>query len=297
MSWLTALLRRAQPAVATKSPSFQTFGGRRYYADAPYLLPKDGEEINRLDLQHYMLRYALHSNFIAPISQPATILDVGCGTGQWVREMAVQFPQANVVGLDLLAPSSFTAEGDGDWPGNSAFMPGDVVNGLPFADASFDFVHQRLLVGALPASQWPAVVRELARVARPGGWIELVEAAPVPGGGPALQALREWLVSVCQERGLDPLIGPKIGTLLRRAGLDLISFREARLPLGAYGDRLGELTETNFVGFISGIRGLALTYGLTDAQTFDQTLNAARAEIAQGRYTWPYFVTYGQKPA
>jgi hypothetical protein len=44
--------------------------GRRYLADAPYMLPSDDAEINRLDFQHYLLRYALRGNYLAPIGRP-----------------------------------------------------------------------------------------------------------------------------------------------------------------------------------------------------------------------------------
>ena len=55
-------------------------GGGRHLADAPYVLPHDDQEINRLDFQHYMLRYALRGNLESPlVGSPASILDVGSG--------------------------------------------------------------------------------------------------------------------------------------------------------------------------------------------------------------------------
>lgn len=49
------------------------------------------------------------------------------------------------------------------------------LKGLPFPDQQFDYVHQRLLVAAIPAANWPEVIHELVRVTRPGGWVELLE--------------------------------------------------------------------------------------------------------------------------
>lgn len=43
----------------------------------------------------------LHGNYAAPIGSPSSILDVGTGTGRWAREMAITFPNANVVGVDV----------------------------------------------------------------------------------------------------------------------------------------------------------------------------------------------------
>lgn len=56
----------------------------------PYALPNNPQEVNRLDFQHYMLRYVLEANYLAPLvpEQVNMMLDVGCGTGRWISEMA-----------------------------------------------------------------------------------------------------------------------------------------------------------------------------------------------------------------
>ncbi len=46
------------------------------------MLPEHVAEIDRLDVQHYALRAALEGNYIAPVTDPERILDVGTGTGQ-----------------------------------------------------------------------------------------------------------------------------------------------------------------------------------------------------------------------
>src|SRR5262249_48361631 len=68
-----------------------------------YLLPRHPGEIDRLDIQHYALRETMGANFLAPVESPLRLLDVGCGTGQWGFEACHQFPEALVLGLDLVA--------------------------------------------------------------------------------------------------------------------------------------------------------------------------------------------------
>lgn len=74
-------------------------------------------------------------------------------------ETASLFPAANVIGMDLVAPPADATQPLGHGlerrPDNYAFAPGNVPEGLPFAYSSFDFVHQRLLITAVPREWWP----------------------------------------------------------------------------------------------------------------------------------------------
>ena len=156
---------RQQPTVPAETEQ------RTYLDDAPYLLPKDAQEDERLRFQHYALHHAFGNHYLAPLSpETKTILDVGSGTGIWVIDMAQQFPLAHIIGVDIALTSL-----PHTLPPTCLFAQADILQGLPFPTCQFDFTHQRLLVGAIPAPRWPEVVQELVRVTRPQGWIELLE--------------------------------------------------------------------------------------------------------------------------
>ncbi|MFI5273701.1 MAG: class I SAM-dependent methyltransferase [Ktedonobacterales bacterium] len=294
MRWFSRK-RAAKNAVADAPTSRSLFslGGRSHLANAPYMLPKDDLEINRLDFQHYMLRYALRGNYAAPLRAPASILDVGCGTGRWALEMARLYPQANVVGVDLVAP----AIESGEKPENFAFVQGNVLeeNGLPFGPAAFDYVHQRFLFAAIPADHWPQVVRELARVTRPGGWVELVEGATMSGDAPAFTAIQRWVMQASERRGIDFKAGAHVTDFLRQAGLAHINQREVAIPLGQYGGRLGVMMETDFFSAVSGLRGPVMAMRITSADEFDQAMQTARREMATGRFSWTIHIAWGER--
>jgi len=60
-------------------------------------------------------------------------------------------------------------------PQNVSFSQVDVVKGLPFDDNTFDFIHLRFLVQYLTEKQWcENVIKELLRVTKVGGWIEIM---------------------------------------------------------------------------------------------------------------------------
>lgn len=157
-------------------------------------------------------------------------------------EMAALFPHSNVLGMDITPPSTESAPGAGV-PDNYAFTPGNILEGLKFADSSFDYVHMRLLLFAIPEARWPDVVRELARVTRPGGWIELVETGPQQRGGPAMDQIVEWITQASVKRGINPMLGPNIGAFLSASGMTNVIARAITLPVGAYGGRVGRLAE------------------------------------------------------
>ncbi len=250
MAWWQFWRRGARQGSAATAravdPSRRSILGRRFVAGVPYVLPKDDAEINRLDFQHYMLRSVLRSNYAAPIDRPRDIVDVGTGTGWWAAEMAIQFPQANVIGLDIVPPPADEQSARSIRPGNYVFVAGNILEGLPFEDASFDFVHQRMLVGAIPAERWQSVVNELARITRRGQWVELLEAGSAVGGGRGLETLNYWGITAAARRGITISMSERIGSFLEQAGLAKVTFREVRIPLGKHGGRLGSMMEANY---------------------------------------------------
>lgn len=277
--------------------SYVAAGGRRHLAEVPDLLPKDDQEISRLDFQHHLLRYTLRGNFAAPIDQATSILDVGCGTARWAIEMAQLFPEANVIGLDIVPPSTRVPAYNERLPENFLFVNGNVFDGLPFTDGSFDFVHMRLLFTAIPAQRWPQVIRELIRVTRNGGWVELVEGGLPQSGGPAMDAINAWIAEVSGRRGIDVGVGTQVGTFLQQTGLANVVFRDIYLPIGRYGGRAGHMTATDTFAMFEGLSPLITAQGITSPQEFERALNAARMDVDVGgrQAIRPFYLAYGMR--
>ena len=298
MSWFRFWRRKnGGVATATRPGAPDALDDRRRLQDAPYVLPSDDKEINRLDFQHYMLRYTLRGNFAAPIQRPMSILDVGSGTGRWAFEMARLFPNSNVIGADIVAPNPDAMPADdGTRPDNYAFIQGNILEGLPFADGAFDYTHMRLLLFAIPEARWPDVTRELVRVTRPGGWIEMVETGPQRNGGPAMDQIVSWITQASLKRGVNPLLGPRIGEFLHGAGAVNVSARDIALPVGAYGGRVGRLAETDVFGVLQGVKGLVASQNLATPEQYDSAVLAARADLNNYQCALPFYIAYGQRP-
>ena len=319
MGWFSWFRRRSSRVKARDlAPGQESFGlfrrsaGRQMVQGVPYALPKDMGEANRLDLQHYIARYALRGNYLAPIGTgpgqfvPHEILDVGTGTGRWAREVAVAFPQANVVGTDIVPPpvdvQSDQGVGPDPRPDNYTFLPGNVLEGLPFDDASFDFTHMRLLYAGIPKAQWSSVVADLVRVTRPGGWVELLE-----GGlwehdprrpAPATDQVNAWVTQIWAFRKLDIDIARRLGSLLADAGLAQVHFFCLRIPVGLPTGQLGalaKLMESNSTAALQGVGALVVPTGLATDEEYQATLAAMNVEVHQQPVFFPYYVAYGQR--
>jgi ubiquinone/menaquinone biosynthesis C-methylase UbiE len=288
-------------AMLESSPTMM-IAGRERVVGLPYNLPVDLEELNRLDFQHYLLRYAFQGLYAAPVNQQiASILDVGTGTGRWAVEMAQLFPRTRVVGLDVKAPAvdeRAGAAGAVDMrPPNYTFEAGNVLEGLPYADGSFDFVHMRLLFSAVPHDRWPHVARELARVTRPGGWVESVEATALENGSPSIELLWSWIAQASARRGVDLRDGGIVAEHLRAAGLVNVATHRIAIPTGQYGDRLGRMAATDFFAVCKGFSGVAIAQGFTTQEFYDQTLAAGQQDLDTPAYrcVTPFYIAVGQR--
>lgn len=260
--------------------------------DVHYLFPRHPAEIPRLDLQHWALREVLGANLVADARGPALVLDVGCGTGQWALEVDEQFPGATVIGLDLNLPRVPVSTTLG-------FVRANMLRGLPFADASFDVVHERLLATAVPVDGWLAFVQDLVRTVRPGGWVELVEPMMTfDGAGPALSRLSDLMLRMAAERGLDTTstVFRILDGYLHHAGLEHIERRTFRVPMGEWGGRAGSLMLSDTRAAGQRIVELAQAHlGLPDDDGRG-LVEAALAECDEHRVTWTFAAAVGRKP-
>jgi len=220
------------------------------------------------------------------------ILDVGCGTGRWAIEMARQFPAAQVVGLDLVSQINH----EQDLPPNLIFQQGNLLGGLPFTQDTFDFVHMRLLLFAIPLERWPGVIRELTRVTRPGGWLETIETGPQRYCGVAMDQIVNWITLASNKRGVDPMFGPQVAELLRTGGLGPVEARQIALPIGRAGGRLGMMVQTDVLGVITGVKQMVVSQGLATPAQYDMAVASAQADLEQHQGQLPFYLAYGQRP-
>ena len=256
-----------------------------------YLLPRHPGEIDRLDIQHYALRETMGANFLAPVDSPQRLLDVGCGTGQWGFEACLQFPDALVVGLDLVA-------GKPNRPSRYHWVKANLLQGLPFVQDQFDFVHQRLLVTGVPVASWPPVVAEFVRVTRPGGWVELVEPPlALEEAGPATERLLALTTGISAALGLDTtrVVFDSLDGYLRQAGLVGVERRQLSMPIGRWGGQIGSLLVTDLRAGFTRVCEVLQARSKLSAEEAADVIKRAHEEWEHGRMSWTFATAFGRK--
>ena len=187
-----------------------------------------------------------------------------------------------------------------DRPSNFRFVQGNVLEGLPFLEGCFDLVHQRLLVSGVPTERWPAVVADLVRMTRPGGWVQLVEAMPrLEPEGPATQRLYELLRELGATAGLDVRgdVPPSLGHYLQGAGAMAVQLRNLTLPVGAWGGHVGYWLACGYRVLFMGLTSIfERRYGLA-ADECRQLIGVMLEEYEQLRPTIGVKIALGRRPA
>ncbi|KAF6754291.1 S-adenosyl-L-methionine-dependent methyltransferase [Ephemerocybe angulata] len=143
-----------------------------------YRLPADEEEIDRLEKQHNMLVDIFGAKYPPPMGvalrqghyEPTKkVLDLGCGSGAWVKDVCRDFPYCEAIGVDLVPID----DSDPDFPPNLRMEIDDLNKGIEHFYDSFDVVHSRLI--AFGIRDYRRLIEHMTRAVRPNGVIEVQE--------------------------------------------------------------------------------------------------------------------------
>jgi len=138
------------------------------------------DELTRLTIQDRMLT----SGMGGPLAEQATplncqkVLDVGCGPGAWLLEVAQSSAAQELIGIDIsqqMIDYGSTQATRAHLSERVSFLAMDALQTLAFPNAAFDLVNMRLGSSYLRTWDWPRVLGELMRVTRPGGTMRLVD--------------------------------------------------------------------------------------------------------------------------
>ncbi|MEP7023615.1 MAG: methyltransferase domain-containing protein [Actinomycetota bacterium] len=205
-------------------------------------------------------------------------IDLGCGPCGIIDLLAERVgPGGHVTGLDVNPANVTLAREFANEHGlaNADIVEGDARRtGLP--SSAFDLAHARTLLINIPDPA--AVVAEMVRLVRPGGWVAVLE----PDGGarmcypphPAWDQLTQIFVSAQQSDRADTFIGRRLPELFRQAGLAEIGV-EAKADIYPP----GHSRRTILPDLVRSMRPKILERGIADARELDEVDEAVREHL------------------
>jgi ubiquinone/menaquinone biosynthesis C-methylase UbiE len=211
--------------------------GRRYHAHqgGRYMLPNDEVELDREDMKHH--EFMLITDFklhLSPIGDnPQRILDLGTGTGIWAMQIAELYPSAEIIGTDISPVQP-------KWvPPNLTFEVDDLEAEWLYRPGSYDLIHIRFMFLAI--KDYPAVLAQVYRTLKPGGYIELSELATLPTSTnpnyPSPVTIYRWLDLLAEastRMGFTMRIAPTFKELLTNAGFVDVVETKFDVPWGTW---------------------------------------------------------------
>jgi SAM-dependent methyltransferase len=277
-----------------------------------FIDPESGAEMARLINLDRLTTKCMGGLFpeqsTADLASIHRLLDIACGPGGWVQEVAYAYPKMEVVGVDISQTmiSYARTQAQVQRLDNARFQIMDVTKPLDFPDLSFDLVNARL-IGFFSKAVWPPLLQECLRITRPGGTIRLTEIEIGVCGITNSLAVERLNALVTQAlylsgHGFSP-DGRHMGTtpllarFLRDAGCQNIQQRAHVLDYSAGAEAYEGFRQNNMVGFKLMERFL-LQAKVTTQEEFDQLYEQMLVEMRSDDFCGlAYFLTaWGKKP-
>jgi SAM-dependent methyltransferase len=279
--------------------------GRLFSTHSNYVFEHHPDERQRLHYQFELLREdfglwfdeALRLGALSTDRDDATwsVVDVGCGEGQYTREIVRRYPNARATGTDVDASSIAAANAATDGP-NPTFTVHDAREPLP-ADLTPDIAVAWMVLMYLPDKR--AVLANLAAALKPGGvlLVGYVPDEPVALDHPAARAIFDAGRDMLARIGMSGL-EVTVPALLGEVGFTDVGTVTLRYPLGgatAYGRRwyAHALASTNAA------RGaLVDVFKAMDGAEYDRLFTElTRAPVLDVSGETRFLVTLARRPA
>ena len=223
---------------------------------------------------------------------------MGCGTGEITRRLASRYPQARLLGIDILAGNLELARRDSASLGERVrYEVGDAF-ALARADASVDLLVCRHVSQAVP--EFARVLDEFRRVLQPGGWLHLLSEdygmihARVAQRDPD-RFWNEVVMAFFAKIHCDGRVGRHSPTLLAEAGftdiaMDFLTVDTLRVPRDTFAGIL-QAWKDGYSPALAEASGRPLA----DVQaSFDGILESIR--IAPNYAVWHVPIASGRRP-
>ncbi len=139
------------------------------------------DERTRVEIQDTMITNAM-GGVLPEQSDPSQlrrVIDVGCGTGGWLIELAKTYPAIELlvgadISIDMITYARENARTQ-QVSDRTEFHVMDALRMIEFPEEHFDLVNQRFGLSYLRTWDWANLIQKYQRVIRPGGILRITE--------------------------------------------------------------------------------------------------------------------------
>ena len=270
---------------------------------------ESGTEMARLINQERLLTRVMGGVFPEhfDLSHVSHILDIGCGPGGWVLDVAFENAKINVVGIDISQQMVEYARAHAEAQGmnNASFQVMNALESLAFDDNSFDVVNARYIQAFMMKTSWAPLTKEIMRILRPGGRVLLTDGEWSISNSPAFEKMGAMLthVGTLTGRSFSPDgrhigITPMLGRFLRDAGFVDIQRKAHVLDFSAGAEDYGNTYQDLMAG-LKLLEPFLVLAKVTTEEEFEELYQQALAELMLDSFcAVGYLLTvWGKKPA
>ncbi|QBD83087.1 class I SAM-dependent methyltransferase [Ktedonosporobacter rubrisoli] len=236
------------------------------------------------------------------------VLDLGCGPGGWVLDVAYAHQSLEVAGVDISQTMIKYANARAKSQGlsNASFGVMDISQPLDFSEQSFDLVNARFLVGVIGRKTWPALIAECTRILRPGGILRLTEMIDAGvSTSSAFEQINAWLSQAFWRAGYGFSSDGRhfcmtsvLKRLLRDAGYEDIQHAAHALEVSVDAPAWMDFYRNAEVGYYL-VQPFLLKAGVATQEEIERIYQQMLIEMRADDYCgmWHYMTFWGKKPA
>lgn len=235
-----------------------------------------------------------------------TVLDIACGPGGRVLDVASVYPHIAVTGVDISHLMIAYAQSQAQEHGvdNAHFKVMNVLEPFGWPDNSFDCVNIRLISAFMTKATWASLLQECVRVLRPGSTICITDCEAPITSSPALDTITELALraSYMTERSYGPswrnvAVTAMLQHFLRDAGCERIK-SVGHVVDWASGAEAHLSMHQNWMVAIKMLQPFLINMGMITPEEMDRLYQQMLTEMVADDFcaVWYLLTAWGRKP-
>lgn len=272
--------------------------------------PESPEEMSRLLTMDQLTTRGMGGPLadLPALPEQARVLDVACGPGGWVLDVAYARPESEAAGVDISRTmiDYANARARSQDLKNASFGVMDITKPLDFSDNTFDLVNGRFLTTVLYTDAWEPFLQECMRILKPGGTLRFTETEFMGYTNSAAHERFRNLASLAMKmagHGFSPDgqnfgITPVLESLIKKAGYHDIQSKPHAINFSAGRDAWSDFFRNAEIAGTMG-KHLFVKYGMVGQEEIDRLYEQMVIEMHSDTFCgiWTFLSVWGTKPA